>query len=546
MLEYDKVAVCIAQLSRGSPLFEITGKMPSPEKPDEAVCSYLSVHEGLVGKAKMYNSKYAQFVIDYAVEWERVVTARVVSGLKKAEQLRVDLDHYQEKVESMRQAANKSMAAGKMVDPKAAERLQRNEEKLLRSRQEHGKFTNDLCLLMEEVTERSWRDLHPLLVKIAQFDVTLSDDEAKSMGKLNQAVNELKRLATNHGIKPQARLKEIDSQDPTLLSTKEASPSNPQLEDGSVFGTLSLDGVSGAFTTDPVSPSSALNTSAGDLMMPANMGGGMGGFPVMQASSNTGYDMNRQTSFGSSSSAPIKPSTLDMLAINASAAPPPTLDQINATLAPPGIRSAPTSGAVDFRNRNYSLDSIDSAFGSNYSGYSGASAPPPAAPPPPPPPPLPTPQNFGAPASSFGTPSPGFGGGVMGGPQSGGYGMSTPSNALTAYGATPTSSYGAPPPAPHSYGAPPSYAPAPSSFGGPPTLSMYSNIAGAPPPPPNPFGGGNQNYAAPSPMGGQQQPSYPMGGNSNLFGQASSPYGQPPSSSYPNKPGGGGSTNPFD
>ena len=66
------------------------------------VTSYLSVHEGLANKSKMYSNKYAQFVVDYAMEWEKVVVARVSTGLKKAEQLRVEVDHYQAKVESLR------------------------------------------------------------------------------------------------------------------------------------------------------------------------------------------------------------------------------------------------------------------------------------------------------------------------------------------------------------------------------------------------------------------------------------------------------------
>ena len=62
--------------------------MPNENRTAETVCSYLSVHEGLSKKYKMYTSKYAQFVIDYAVEWEKVVVARVTAALKKAEELR--------------------------------------------------------------------------------------------------------------------------------------------------------------------------------------------------------------------------------------------------------------------------------------------------------------------------------------------------------------------------------------------------------------------------------------------------------------------------
>ncbi len=106
-------------------------------------------------------------LIDYAVEWEKVMVARVSAGLIKAEQLRVELDHYQHKVDSLRQSANATMAKGEQVDGKSAERLTRNEDKLIKNKADHTKFMSALCLLIEEVTEQSWSDLHPLLVKSA-------------------------------------------------------------------------------------------------------------------------------------------------------------------------------------------------------------------------------------------------------------------------------------------------------------------------------------------------------------------------------------------
>jgi hypothetical protein len=469
MLYYHQVAHHVADLSKNSPLFEHTGQMPNEERSSEMVCSYLSVHEALHGKAKMYSTKYSQFVIDYAVEWDRVVNQRVLGGLKKESQLRVEVDHYQEKVESMRVAANSAMVKGKMVDPKTAERLTRNEQKLVTSKQSHGKFLHDLCLLIEEITERAWRDLHPLLVKVAQFDVTLSDDESKALAKLNQIVNELKRLATTHGIKPQARLKDLDNLDPSLLSTKQADANN-MLENGSAFGTLSLQ----TNNNGGLSPSSGGVASpfAGDFAAPAP----------------GGYNMSRENSFGSSvgAAAAAPPSTQDMLAISASAAPPPTMDQITGAFGSGNNRSAPNNGALPplgpgnlGRGRNLSQDSVDSGFSgysgySGFSGYSGAPAPPPAAPPPPPPP-----NNFGAPM---------------------------PQSLSHSYNGQASNTYGAPPlppgsyhaPAPNSHGMPPiqPYAPAPSPYGGP-SANMYSNNSGgygAPPDPPSqPWG--QQNYS---------------------------------------------------
>ena len=510
---------------QGSPIFEHTAQMPNEKRAPETVCSYLSVHEALAKKSKMYSSKYAQFVIDYTVEWERVVVARVTAALKKAEQLRVETDHYQEKVETLRQSANSSMAKGKMVDPKAAERLSRNEEKLASTKKVHDKFTSDLCILLDEITDRSWRDLHPLLVKMAQFDMTLSDDESKSLTILNGIVNSLKTMANEYGIKPQARLKDLDSLDPNVLSTrKDGSGGNNAL--GATDPLLAIEALSmGGDTSSVTSGLSkdsqpAFPSLTSDLALPPGsvLPQSSGGFPVMvQNSTGTG------TASGSGLS------TLDMLTIQKSSAPAPTLDQLNDTFAPGGVMtpsSAFSSGTMPLQTqshgrpapagrgvgRNYSSES----FSSGYSTVSEASAPPPFAPPPPPP----------------------------------------------GSGAAPPNPFGAPPPpaAPNPFGAgPPATTPAPHSFGSgmsntsygsaatPPPGQMYGNTMARAPPPPQQQPYNNYGMAPPPAMApqtayGQPPPSmYPPQ-------QAPPPlsmYGAPPSQPAPRAPA-SGSTNPFD
>ena len=496
---------------QGSPIFEHTGQMPDDKRAPETVCSYLSVHEALAKKSQMYTSKYAQFVIDYAVEWERVVVTRVNTALKKAEQLRVETDHYQEKVEALRQAANSSMAKGKMVDPKSAERLSRNEEKLAATKKTHDKFTNDLCILLDEVTDRSWRDLHPLLVKIAQFDMTLSDDESKSLTILNGIVNELKKMAAEHGIKPQARLKDLDTLDPTVLSTKKDGGSSNAIGGADPFLAiegLSLGGdtssVTSGNTKDSLSQPSFPALTSGDFALPPGsvFPQSSGGFPVMV-----------QDSGGTSSGSGL--STLDMISMQKSAAPAPTLDQLNDVFSAGGMltptpmssgmmplqtesrgRPAPASRGV---GRNYSSDS-------GYSTVSEASAPPPFAPPPPPP----GPNAFGS------NPTP-----------------------PTSMGSAPPNPFGSGPPAPNPFGS--GVAPAPSSYGGgmgygsaaPPPAPMYGTSMAPAQQPYNNYG--MQPPMAPhsGPPGGgwSQQPSAPMG-----YGQQQSMY--PP-------PGGGGGPPPL-
>eukprot|EP00934_Nitzschia_sp_Nitz4_P005375 Nitzschia sp. Nitz4//scaffold15_size197535//49146//50929//NITZ4_001565-RA/size197535-augustus-gene-0.204-mRNA-1//1//CDS//3329537676//5365//frame0 len=489
------VAMNLAELAKDSPLFDTTGG-GSGEKAAEGLSSYLAIHESVSGKTRNYCSKYAQFVVDYAIEWEKVVTTRINRGLKTAEQYRVELDHYQSKVESLRQSANATMAKGKQVDQKSAEKLTRNEEKLNKIRQTHNQFVSSLCVLIDEVTDRSWRDLHPLLVKIAQFDVTLSGDEAKGMTTLNNVVNELKKLAVTHGIKPQARLKDLDSLDPSMLTTK--AP-----ESGG--GLLALE--SGFGGSSPTS-GGGFGPSLGDnqRLPPGTVSPqGMGGFPVAVTSSDSrslsaagSFDGSYKSGYAGSTAG--APSTLDMLAINASAAPPPTVDQLSAAFGPATTMTSsaslpplgPSAGSSNYSNYGPGTAMRKQSFDSFDSGFSGASAPPPAAPPPPPP------AQFGTAQAANSNP---FGPGpVASAPSS--YGAMVPSPSASSYGA-------------------------PNPFGAGPTTPSYSTSN----PAPNPFGssppapGPGPNYGMPPPL----PPSY---GQPQPYGQQNQ-YGQPPRGSNP-------------
>ena len=96
-------------------MWDCVGQMPDADHPADSVCSYSSVYDVLSAKSKSFVEKYQQFVISYVVEWEKTVTTRVNAGMKKVEDQRRELNHYQKKVESLRLSTNKTMAQGKSV-----------------------------------------------------------------------------------------------------------------------------------------------------------------------------------------------------------------------------------------------------------------------------------------------------------------------------------------------------------------------------------------------------------------------------------------------
>lgn len=419
--------------------------MPSADRPSDTVCSYRSVHDQLGAKTKSYATKYKQFVIDYALEWEKVVNGRIQAGIKKAELLRRDLDHYQKKVESLRLAVNQAMAKGKNVKSDTQEKLRRNEEKYMAAKQSYNIAATDLCILMEEVTERSWRDLHPMLIKVAQFDSTLANDESNMLSNLNQVVNKLKEVATANGLSPQPRLKDLASLKPELLSTRPGGVGNLTIESG-------LAPLGGSAVTSP------MGSSTSTALSPGSVGPqGLGGFPVQIAEASP-MSAPLPASFDFDS-----PTSLSMLTISGSSAPAPTLDDVYSAnrssnqsapnsgnlppLAPMSSGYAPQRSTSFNLTMNRSMDSSAADDSSAYSGYSSSyysapgsltAAPMMAPPPPPSMPPPPPPMSYG----------------IVPAPSSGSYGMDSYGQPPSQQPPMPSYNYGAPSPG-YNYAPPP-------------------------------------------------------------------------------------------
>lgn len=417
----QQIATNLASFCQKTPLHDTVGLLPSADRPANTVCSYASIHTDLAAKSKSYTQKYSQFVLEYALEWDKILKERVENGIKKAKELRIELDHYQKKVEALRLTVNQAMARGKGVASTTQEKLQRNEEKLLASKQNYNRVATDLSILLEEVVERSWRDLHPLLVKCSQFDMTLAADEAKVLGQLQTVIGGLKQVAMEHGIAPQPRLKDLAGLKPELLSTRP----------GGVQGLAMLENGNGILS------------SGATALQPGSVGAqGMGGFPVpispsdpfaanTSATTATPIGMHRTNSLGTNSlgSAHSAPHTATAMLNTSFGSAPPTVDDVYGGLGGSHnntnmMVAQPTTPTNNNNNhwtvRSASFNDADSAYSSG--GYSQASAPAPMGAPPPPPgsyplqpssypvppqsmyPPAPAAQPYGAPPQPYSAP----------------------------------------------------------------------------------------------------------------------------------------------
>ena len=348
--------------------------------------NYLGTHTALENRYKMYTERYLKFVVNYAVEWEKVVVTRVMASLKQAEVLRRNLDHYQEKVESMQKSSNVKMAKGKLMDPKETEKLKRNEAKLLKSYNEFDEYARDLCVLLEEVTEGSWKDLHPLFIKIMQFDATLSAEEAKLLGGLNPITESLKQIAQKHGLKPQTRLKDIESMSVRMIAANDAERALEHENRGLIGAGSPMGG--GA---DPLSL--GVDAQAQAVLSPLTVASSTGGWAAETPLNSR--PLHRATSLSnvaSSHGTMGPPTTTDMLSLAAFAAPPPTMDMVKdatGTLSPNSgsashwqnsrMGALPPLGPSSGARRSISHLTVESSFGGGASvglesSFGGASA----------------------------------------------------------------------------------------------------------------------------------------------------------------------------
>lgn len=202
----------VAALAEDSPISEQAGYIVESDlAPDpEDFSSYYMVHQNLSHHQKKYTESFLEHIVEYALNWEKVVVARVSASLKTAEKLRIELDHYTKKVESIQM----SMVKGKTGD-KNQEKLSRNTTKLANSKKDYEDYFADLTLLIEEVTTRGWKDLHPILLKMVQFDINLAYDENEILSNLSLLDESLRSVAITTGLRPESRLKDLET-----LSTK--------------------------------------------------------------------------------------------------------------------------------------------------------------------------------------------------------------------------------------------------------------------------------------------------------------------------------------
>ncbi len=391
--------------------------------------AYLEVHRTSNERCKMYTQRFKEHVLKYTTEWETSVTSRVDAGLKELDKQRLDLEHYTRKFEALRLSANKLMSSGKTVPTATADKLKRNEMKLLHAKHNYEVYSSSFALLISEVTERCWKDLHPLLVKIIQFDSALAADENKYFSLLNDAAAKLKKIGTDNSLDPKGRLTGIQSLKPEELFTGDKTNPfgrRPAIESGQILPVSSLTTSSGSYTStgslggsftnewhsNPPSmqaPSLPTSNSGGAFYNPFESSGTASGSKIetsnpFAAAGSTNGHTNQASSFTATRN-PSVLSQVDMLDVAASSAPPPTMSDINEATTTMMISSTQPSNQWAFNGNDWPISQSqvassrypDPPGGTSYVGHETESfAPAPIAAPPMPPPPPPAFSMYGS------------------------------------------------------------------------------------------------------------------------------------------------------
>ena len=187
---------------------------------DDIKYSYASVHVAAHKVAKLYADQYNNQILHYIEEWERVISSRIQGRIMQFNKLRFDLNHYERKLDGLRTKKERENTRKKsQASPKASERFDRNELKLSGSREACDAYGESLLLLIDETTERAWRDFYPLLLRSMQFDINLSADQAGIFSGFDETMTILKAIGVEKGLNIEGRVKILKDSRPEEFYT---------------------------------------------------------------------------------------------------------------------------------------------------------------------------------------------------------------------------------------------------------------------------------------------------------------------------------------
>lgn len=239
---YDrlKVAGQLCDMSAGTPISEIVGEAESvTEKSTKQ--SFTDLHKALATKTDEAATKFATDVIDQVTDWEKTIASHILDHQTQSEKLRRELDHYERKVEGLHANVAEMEAKEKMVSSSLFEKKERNDEKFARAKTEYETYTHELCEYMEEVTERAWKDIIPVIIALTKWETETAFVQAGFLDKMTNLIQNLLEISDESGFDGETfritALKKDAST--TLQSPEDKSSDKPSPKDDIATGFLS-------------------------------------------------------------------------------------------------------------------------------------------------------------------------------------------------------------------------------------------------------------------------------------------------------------------
>lgn len=183
----NKVVQALIDVSEDSPIFNLVGGLP--DDLDHSI-SFAAVHTDFGREMSIRLQKYQDEMIRYVTNWESTVTTRIATELRHVDKLYKDFVRYHNKVEALKASAEKK----KNVKDADLDKISRNESKLRTARKEYRRNLVNITLLTEEVTDRGWKDLLPLMAKMIDCDVEACNKTAEVMNELVEVQKEMEAV----------------------------------------------------------------------------------------------------------------------------------------------------------------------------------------------------------------------------------------------------------------------------------------------------------------------------------------------------------------
>jgi len=204
-----KVMEAMESVSRDTPLYEYVGSTGMSQSQhttnsnkdpvsngDDVIMTYTSALQPQQDPTLQNLERFETEIVAYVDEWETTVSTRVATELKHIQNLHKTWDKYHQKVESLKVSSSKKTPGKKKSD--LEEKISWNESKLRTAKKEYRRNLIAVTLFTEEVTDRGWKDLIPLMIRMIDYDSRSRQNASLIVSSLSKVREEMVELGNRY------------------------------------------------------------------------------------------------------------------------------------------------------------------------------------------------------------------------------------------------------------------------------------------------------------------------------------------------------------